>query len=524
MRLPAVETLPELVAYWARQSPDRLFIADPSGDELTYGQMDDLAWRLTERFRDLGVRRGDRVAVSMPKSACSVACMIGAMRAGAAYVPIDFSAPGERNRLIAQDGQVRVACVDTQREAMFRYPGGPALMVFAEGTLNQVRRERLTPAARHDAERLGGIDLAYILYTSGSTGVPKGVVHTHASALSFVRWAADTFQPRVHDRFSSHALFQFDLSVLDLYVPQTVGASVTLIPEALGKDPRQLAEWISRRRITIWYSVPSILALMAQYGNLPAYDYSALRLVLFAGEVFPLKHLRLLKNHWSHAEYFNLYGPTETNVCTYFRVPDVISESREAPFPIGSPCENVRARVVDDQDREATDGEGQLVVHASGPTMRGYWNLADRTAAAFLVDADGERWYRTGDLVRPDAQGAWEFAGRRDRMIKRHGYRIELAEVEAALYRHPEIEEAAAIAVPNDGGVLIQSFLATKDRAPLSIIALKQYCVAELPGYMIPDRFAFVESLPRTATDKVDYQRLLAAVSEALPTAPGRGQ
>jgi non-ribosomal peptide synthetase component F len=182
---------------------------------------------------------------------------------------------------------------------------------------------------------------------------------------------------------------------------------------------------------------PSVLRLLVEYGRLERYDWSSLRLVLFAGEAFPIKYLRALKAAWQRPRYFNLYGPTETNVCTYFEVPQEIPASQEGPFPIGLACESDRTKIVDDNGREVQPGEeGELLV-AGGSVMIGYWNLREKSEAAFSIDSEGARWYKTGDLVRQQADGNYMFIGRRDRMVKRRGYRVELGEIEAALYRHP---------------------------------------------------------------------------------------
>jgi amino acid adenylation domain-containing protein len=501
--------LPSLLSRSGARSPDTPAITD-GVRSVSYLELDSLAWKMAWRLRSMGVQSGDRVAVSMPKSINAVVSLLGAMRAGAAYVPIDFSAPADRNRYIAQDCDVRAICVDEPRADVYRSERGPAMLVFPGVATDGIGADWLDRQPSTPFEPQPNLDdLAYILYTSGSTGTPKGVMHSQRSAVSFVAWAASLVRPEAGDRFSSHAPFHFDLSILDLYVPLSVGATIVLVSEAVGKVPRQLSQYIAEQRITTWYSVPSILALMSQYGDLPAYDFSSLRTVLFAGEVFPIQHLRALKQLWREQRFVNLYGPTETNVCTYYRIPNTIDNAREKPFPIGKPCENVRAMVVDDSDWPVHDGEeGQLLIHQSGPTMRGYWNLAEQTEGSFFVDANGERWYRTGDVVKPDENGDWDFIGRRDRMVKRHGYRIELGEIEAAMYRHADVREVAATAVAQSDGLQIRAYLATKAGQKLSIIALKQFCAANLPAYMIPDQFLFVEQLPRTSTDKIDYQSL----------------
>jgi acyl-coenzyme A synthetase/AMP-(fatty) acid ligase len=334
---------------------------------------------------------------------------------------------------------------------------------------------------------------------------------THRCALSFVQWCAEAFAPSPSDRFSSHAPFHFDLSILDLYVPLSHGATLVLIDEELGREPRALAPFIAERRLTVWYSVPSILAMLAQYGRLERYDFGALRLVLFAGEVFPVPQLRQLHERWPGPEYHNLYGPTETNVCTSYRLPERIAPDRTEPFPIGRTCAHLQSRVIDAGGRDVRPGvTGELLVSGPG-VMPGYWNLPEQSAAAFVVDEAGRRWYRTGDLVREDAQEGYIFHGRRDRMVKRRGYRIELGEIEAGLATHPAVREVAVIAERDSAAnVRVRAFLSLKGEARPSVIALKQFCVEKLPRYMVPDTFAILAALPRTSTDKIDYRALEA--------------
>ncbi|MCK6486306.1 MAG: amino acid adenylation domain-containing protein [Phycisphaerae bacterium] len=511
-----IDCLPDLLERWARRTPNAAAIEDSAGRALSYRQLDAAAGRVAARLHALGVRRGDRVGLCMPKSIHSVACIFGIMKARAAYVPVDYSAPPERNRFIFTNCQARVVCADEPRAAALSAGGAPAPMIVFPGESTEARPcpelEGLPPDWRSD-EPAALDDLAYILYTSGSTGVPKGVMHAHRSALSFVRWCHDVFEPTADDRISSHAPFHFDLSIHDLYVPMTVGAAIILVEDALGKEPHQLGPYIAEKRISIWYSVPSILALLAQYGKLDQCDCSALRLVLFAGEVFPIKQLRALKKLWPDKTCYNLYGPTETNVCTYFRIPDEIEEDRTTPYPIGVTCENCESIVLDENDRPvSTDGEGLLLIRQSGPVMLGYWNLPEQSAKCFWTDEQGATWYRTGDVVHRDANGDFIFVGRRDRMVKRRGYRIELGEIESALYRHPQVREAAAISVPDaEAGVRIVACLTPHPGEKLSIIQLKQFCAQNLPQYMIPDLFQFFDKLPRTSTDKVDYQSLIHA-------------
>jgi acyl-CoA synthetase (AMP-forming)/AMP-acid ligase II len=235
--------------------------------------------------------------------------------------------------------------------------------------------------------------------------------------------------------------------------------------------------------------------------------------VLFAGEVFPVKHLRDLKRLWPKPVYFNLYGPTETNVCTFAKIPDRIPEDRDQPYPIGFACSHCEPMVLDGDLNPVAKGDEGLLWISGASVFGGYWNRPAENAKAF-IEHDGKRWYNTGDVVRWEDADGYIYVGRRDRMVKRRGYRIELGEIERGLYRHPNIREAAVVSMPDaDAGVKIVAFLSTAPETPApTIIELKQFCARELPAYMSPDRFTVLERLPRTSTDKVDYQALVRSL------------
>jgi amino acid adenylation domain-containing protein len=519
--MSTVTVLDDYLRRAAADGPAGNGLKEAGGESLTYRELDRLADRVSEYLVRQGVKRGDRVGLCLRKSIDAIGILFGVLRAGAAYVPVDPAAPARRNGFIFHDCEVHTVFVDSRQlsslEDELRELGRlPNLVALEEIGGGESLRRLPTAEAATDAESREPADaapmatrddLAYILYTSGSTGKPKGVMLSHRNAVSFVEWTSRTFEPTAADRFSSHAPLHFDLSILDLYVAVKHAATLVLIGEKLGKDPQTLAGVIAAERLTIWYSAPSILSLLAQFGKLESHDLSALRLVLFAGEVFPVKHLRRLVDLLPGRRYANLYGPTETNVCTWHEIPPEIPAGRVDPFPIGRACDHCRALVVGDDGRGVGAGEeGELCI--SGPSvMSGYWNLPDRTRDSFL-ESGVERWYRTGDVVVEEEDGVYTFVGRRDRMVKRRGYRIELGEIESILYGNPILSEVAVVASSDDEGVRIKAFISTHDGSRPSVIALKRFCADNLPLYMVPDEFSFQARLPRTSTDKVDYQRL----------------
>jgi amino acid adenylation domain-containing protein len=518
MSAPEIASLADYLEASAHRFADRPAIVDPAGWSITYRELDDRANRIAGFLVAAGVAPGDRVGVVVPKGINAIVAFFGIMKARAAYVPADYTAPAARNRAILSDCAVRVAFLaagcagildgwaDTPPSTVV-FLGDSPLPVSTAGGRVYCWEE----AVSHAPARVPGRDphdLAYILYTSGSTGIPKGVMLSHENAVSFVDWCSDVFAPSEEDRFSSHAPFHFDLSVFDIYVSIKHGATLYIVGEALGKSPKELSAFIEASRLTVWYSTPSILALLSQFGDLPSRDCSALRLVLFAGEVFPVKHLRTLVTLWPMPDYYNLYGPTETNVCTFARIPTPIPAERTRPYPIGYGCAHCDTLVLDGDGHEVPrEAEGLLYI--AGPSVfPGYWNRPEVNATAFRAHA-GRRWYNTGDVVTWDPGCGFIYLGRRDRMVKRHGYRIELGEIERGLYQHPAIAEAAIIAVPDESaGVRILAYLSSRMAERPSIVEMKMFCGRQLPAYMSPDTLVFMNALPRTSTNKVDYQSL----------------
>jgi len=504
----------------AARFPDRVAVVDPDGQRMSYAELNRRADAVAGFLSSRGVRRGDRVGVVLPKSSAAVVAQFGIMKAGAAYVPVDCSAPLERGRRILTDCEVTGAIVDGRSLAVLpeKDTAGAGLRaVIVVSTLpDSVSAEQATPfdeviasaqtPVPHDR---GEDDLAYILYTSGSTGMPKGVMITHGNVLSFLDWCTSVFEPNEHDRFSSHAPFHFDPSVFDLYVAAKHGAEVHLVPEDVGKRPEELARFVATRQLTIWCSTASALTLLVQFADLEAHKASSLRVVLSGGEVFPIKHLRELQRLWPSPTYYNVYGPTEACVfCTLSPIPSPVPDDREAPYPIGFAGPHCRAIVLDDEGHEVAAGEDGLLYVSGAPVFSGYWHRPAETAAAF-VEREGVQWYNTGDVVRWAPDEGFTYVGRSDNMVKRRGYRIELGEIERALYLHAGVREAAVISFADaDATVKIAAFLACHDGAKPSIVEMKTFCAAKLPSYMNPDRFVFQNRLPRTTTDKIDYKAL----------------
>jgi len=514
----SVELYPDRPAIWAR------------GRSLSYRELEERSNQLAHLLRERGLRKGDRVGLFFPKAVESVAAMFGVLKAGGVYVALDPGAPAERIEYIIDNCGIRGLVTTAAKLAELNPQRMPSVefAVLAEdkapaeqglGAPNQIPWSALAsfPASHAPAPWQPTIlDLAYIIYTSGSTGRPKGVMLTHQNALTFVEWCAAEFHVTHEDRLSNHAPLHFDLSVFDVYNAIEAGACTYMIPEDVQLFPASLGRFIADWQISIWYSVPSALVFLILHGRLSSLDLSRLRVVLFAGEVFPMKYLRQLAEIVPHAELYNLYGPTETNVCTYHRVERPALASMER-LPIGGACLNTEVFAVDDQDRVVTEpgGEGELYVR--GPSVTpGYWGDPEKTHKMVVPNRFQphfeEKVYRTGDLVRLRADGGYDFFGRRDSQIKSRGYRIELGEIEAVLLAHAGVREAAVIAIPDEEvGARLRGFVCPNNGAGLTITELTEHCASKLPQYMIPERIELCESLPKTSTGKIDRVRLLAA-------------
>lgn len=502
---------PEKTAVWARNRT------------LTYRQLEERSTQLAHLLRQRGLKKGDRVGIFFPKSVESLVCMFGVLKAGGVYVPLDPQQPADRIGYIIENCGIQVLLTNKDRRAALgpELAGGLDYCVMTDDSGSNGSGNKVVPWAMlgefpvspAPEITLTETDLAYILYTSGSTGRPKGVMLSHQNALTFVEWCAEKFKMTADDRVSNHAPLHFDLSVFDVYNAMEAGAAVYLVTEDLALFPASLAKFIEEKEITVWYSVPSALMLLLLHANMKAEKIPHLRTILFAGEVFPMKYLRQLAELLPNVDLFNLYGPTETNVCTYYKVERERLNSLEK-LPIGIACENTEVFAVSDQDEIVTKAGGSGELYVRGPAVTyGYWADTEKTAKMVVPNRFQnnfhENMYRTGDLVTLAEDGNYYFQGRRDSQIKSRGYRIELGEIESALLSHPNVREAAAVAIPDDlVGNRIKAVVAAHQDRELKTAELQQFCATRIPKYMIPEQIEFCESLPKTSTGKIDRVRL----------------
>ena len=529
--------LQEGVAAQARARPSATAIVF-GRERLAYGALEQESNRLAHLLRETGCRRGDRVGLLMPKTPGAIVAMLGVLKADAIYVPMDPASPAARHarllevsdcHCILAAGRVgenirsALAYATLARRPMIGWlDDGPPPDIEADfGARDLAAQPATTPAYANS-----GDDVAHILFTSGSTGLPKGVMITHASVLHFLRWARGYFGAAHTDRISQHPPLHFDLSTFDVYGTLSAGAELHLVPPELNLLPPRLAQFMRDAALTQWFSVPSALNLMAKFDAVRQGDFPSLRRVLWCGEALPTPTLMYWMRRLPHVRFTNLYGPTETTIASsYYTVPSCPTDERQ-PIPIGEACAAEELLILDGQLRPAPAGEiGDLYIRGVGLSP-GYWRDQEKTRSVFLPCPGGssprDRIYKTGDLARRGADGFVYFVGRADTQIKSRGYRIELGEIESALHSLPALQESAVVAIPSEGfeGSLICCAYVPATGHDATASALRKSLSALVPGYMLPARWMRLELLPKNDNGKIDRPRLRNAFAQVESRQP----
>lgn len=499
----------EVAARWAHRPALRYM------DSLyTYGRLTTLSRRLARLLADKGCGRGDVIAVAHNKRPLSYALMLAALRLGVPYVVIDAASPIARTAKILETAQPRLLFYDDAlyEEPMRRLAGesGVPCLFLDEAALPE------SDAAWLEAleARIGAVDgstLAYIMFTSGSTGMPKGVAVTHQNILHFIQWGVACFAVDEEDIFANLSPMYFDNSVFDFYIALFSGASLAPVPREMLTRPYELVAHVGRMACTVWFSVPSLLIYVMAMKAMRPELLPALRSISFGGEGYPKAELQKLYGLFApQARIVNVYGPTEcTCICSAYPLSREDFADLEGLPPLGRLNQNFDYFIEDADGNRGTEGE--LVL--AGPNVSaGYFNDAERTAAAFLTLSEAGRYmkraYRTGDLVR-EADGKLYFQGRKDNQIKHMGYRIELEEIESGLMLLPGVSQAAAVYHRQSaayGKILAFAAYAGQEDDK----ALLQRLAELLPAYMLPSRLTLMDALPKNANGKVDRQALKA--------------
>jgi amino acid adenylation domain-containing protein len=519
----------------ARARPDAVAVVGED-QTLTYGDLERFSNRLATVLRSHGCERGDRVALLMPNSARAVASLIGILKAGCAYVPLDPAGGPSRLAAMLRQCEPKVilagAC-DPEMVDDLDAPGtvsgwvspdeAPKRAAFRLDDIEAAPAE-LPPVATSPR------DLAYILFTSGTTGAPKGVPITHRSARAFTDWAVTYFELGSEDRISGHTALTFDLSVFDIFATLSAGAELHQVPKSVRLLPHEVGRFIQDRQLTLWFSVPTHLAYVSRFDGLEGRDLGSLRHVVWCGDVLPTPSMLYWKHRLPGVALTNLYGPTETTVASsYYRIPEAFDDPT-APIPIGRACAGEELLVLDDELRPTTPGEvGDIYIGGIGLSP-GYWRDPERTASVFIPDPRSDigsaRIYRTGDRGRVGADGVMHFLGRGDFQIKTAGYRVEPAEVENALLTLREVSVCAVVAVTVDdfSGSAVGCVYVPSENTDPRVGEMKKRLADLLPTYMIPSRWLAVDELPLDSRGKVDRARSQSLLERraATPTEESR--
>lgn len=493
-----------------RRFPDKTALTDENGD-VTFSEWRNKSLCIAEEIKKRNSNSPFPVFVYLPKSAMALIVFAGVLYSGNYYTPTDIKFPFEKAKSIIKGLNPQI--IITNRECSKKLIDGgisSELMLFVE----DIDMSKQDIDSSKYLEKIIDTDLAYVLFTSGSTGVPKGVSIAQRSIIDYIDWAKEEFSIDENVIIGNQAPFYFDNSILDIYLCMSTGAHLHIIPRTYYAFPAKLLNYIADQKINFIFWVPSALIAVANSGLLERIDCSCLKKILFAGEVMPNKYLNYWRKNVSADIYANLYGPTElTDVCAYYVVNREFKD--DDPLPIGNACRNTQIMLLDEADRViSAQGEmGELCVRGTGLSV-GYYADPDKTKQAFVQNPLHNNYceliYRTGDLAHYNEYGEIMFDGRKDYQIKHMGYRIELGEIETALISIEGIKIACCIY--DD----IHSEIVALCEAADNLLErdIRKKLVDILPKYMIPTRYYLVEKLPLNDNGKINRKALKQCVME----------
>ena len=479
---------------------------DGSGRSISYAELNARSDELARRLRSLGVHTEDVVALRFDRSIAFVVAALAALKAGAAYLPLNPRSPASQSDFQLGDAHARVIVADARSPKGHDFDGCTVILLGEDGSLSDagaspgfVSGDSAAPTFASAAD-----SLAYIIYTSGSTGKPKGVEVTHANLLNLVRWHQEAFALTPADRMSLLASVEFDASVWEIWPALCAGASVHIPDEMTRQDPEALRDWLVAREATISF-VPTPMA--EQLISLPWAKSARLRTLLTGGDTLHVRPRTPLP-----FRVFNNYGPTECAVVATSGPIAANEDAGELPS-IGRPIANVTIHILDETLQPVAPGEaGEICIGGAG-VARGYRNQAELTREKFVPDPfsrnAGARLYRSGDLGRRLTNGEIAFLGRIDTQVKIRGFRIELDAIASVLNQHSDVRQSAVVARDHSAGdKRLVAYIVRNAGAPLTYAELREHLAARLPEHMIPAVFVAVDGLPLNANGKVDRAAL----------------
>ncbi len=521
------QLLQEGLTIQAEKRPESRAIVTGSRS-LTYAELEIQSNRLAHILKDRKCRKGDRVCLLMPKCPEAIVAIFGILKADCIYVPLDPGGPVKRSaKMVKKCGATMILAAGPVEQKLDRLLRDESLKPGLSA--GWIDRNRSYPSFPYRSAfmpeeipfypdtppdyQVRPEDPAHILFTSGSTGEPKGVVNTHSNDLHFIDWATGYFDINSSDRLSCHPPLHFDMSSMDIYSSIFTGAELHMVPSKFNVYPKFIAEFIRNRRLTQWFSVPSVLTLLANTDEVGQSDFPDLRRMIWCGEVLPTATLIYLMKRLPHADFTNLYGPTETTIASSYYTVEKCPEEETEEIPIGRPCKGEELYVLDEKMRPVASGEtGHLYISGRG-VSRGYWNDPGKTKQAFFPnpfsDNPEDLIYKTGDLAENGPDRLFRFRGREDRQIKHRGYRIELGEIENALHNLQLALECAVVAIPDElFGHKIGCAWVSADGKMVDERSLRQKLSELMPSYMVPTLWQEYVSLPRNKNGKIDRNQI----------------
>ena len=519
----------QYLEHTAELYPQKTAISD-GRQTVTFQELATESDRLAKLLVGLGVSREERVVYFLPRSPECIIATLGILKAAAAYIPLDQKTPSERwQRIILDAAPKAIVCngvtLGETLERIKMLEVRPLIVCLrpsgqGSGLADQKAffYEDMDCFDDVSLPREGDPDeVAYVLYTSGSTGMPKGVMITHRNIRNYIDWAVDYFQLTQNDRILGTAPFYFDMSTFDVFCFLATGATFCLATESLLLFPEKLIRFMEDEKVTLWKGVSSLLMYMCRAGVLRAGRIPFLRTVIFAGEPLDAKYLSMWMEIFPEKSFFNGYGPTEaTGVSVCYHVKQAPEPGQ--PIPIGRPCKGAKVVLIDENDLPIARGQlGELCI-AGECLAKGYLNDPEKTQKNFTSPPPacsnvGARIYRTGDLVRETSSGDLVFVSRKDDQVKWMGYRIELGEIETNLMAHPYIRDAVVLLAGTGAGGLRELAVFFESENELSASSLITFMEGRVPPYMIPKRFVRMEMLPRNDRGKISRDAILQLYS-----------
>jgi amino acid adenylation domain-containing protein len=453
------------------------------------------------------------IAVFLPKSIDCITADMAATYSGNAYMNLDVKAP--TNRIFNIISLIEPAVIITRTEFIATLPKiSSDILVIDLNVVDYSNPEASTDMLTDLMDHIIDTDPYCIINTSGSTGTPKGVVLNHKSFFDFTDWSIETFQFNEDEIIGSLSPQVFDIYSFELCLLITKGSTIVLIPDGLAAFPVKIIELLQRERATFLFWVPTIMVNIANMNLLSNVELPDLRIVWFAGEVFPTKQFNYWKKQLGHTKFVNLYGPIEITLdCTYFVVDRDVPD--DEPLPIGIPCRNTSVLVLNDEDKPiGKDEEGELCIRGTSLAM-GYYNNPEKTAAAFVQNPLNKSYpeiiYRTGDVVSFNDRGEIVFKGRKDTLIKHLGYRIELGEIEHVIVNVLQMVKNCC-AVYHTAKKEITTIYESHEDIADGVFRIR--LLEHFPKYMIPSKYIRMDELPRNTNGKIDRLTLKNSVNE----------